>query len=279
MSDEMQPDAAVDSTAQSGDAPVEGVQNPEASAAATDAAAPAQDQTKNEDRSWQSRYDRLQQEIGRELLGYTKAFGGGNQIVGFLKQLETLVGNPTLGPIVQNFLKTGQVDLPKPKTNEWDEPVQEPDWRNPINSVLTEIQTLKQELNGFKQRQGMSAITEHTKKFLNDYPMSDEERAQFSEYMESQWGTLSANPNGASVLSNMDYDTYETLAYRGVKPFLDKIYARKLQKQRSQNVQKATDAPAQAPVATEKKPNGAMPQNAEQLRRQVRAAFERAMVG
>lgn len=278
MSDEIQPGAADPTMAQSGDAPVGGAQGQEAPAPATEAAAPA-NTPQVEDRSWQSRYDRLQQEIGRDLQGYVKAFGGGNQIVGFLKQLETLVGNPTLGPIVQNFLKTGQVDLPKPKTNDWDEPVQEPEWKNPINSVLAEIQNLKQELNGFKQRQGMAAITDHTKRFMAEYPMSDDETAQFREYMDSQWGTLAANPNGASVLSNMDWDTYETLAMRGVKPFLDKIYGRRLQKTRSQNVQKATDAPAQTPVATEKRPNGAAPQSVEQLRQQVRAAFTRAMQG
>lgn len=278
MSEEMQQDtAAISQPNESGDAPVESAADQNVSAAADVVAATATPEAKVEDRTWQSRHDRLVQEVSTDLIGYARTYGGGKNIVGFLKQFEQVLGHPDIGPLAQQYLKTGKVELPKAQpTNEWDEPQAEPEWKPLVSSALAELQSVKQELNEFKTRQGMSAITEHTKKFLSEYPMDDQERAQFNDYMGQQWGTLSANPNGAGILSKMDYSTFRTLALPGIEDFRSKIEARRMAKSRGQLAQKATDAPAQATAGNEKRPNGAPPQNAEQLRRQVQQAFAAA---
>ncbi len=278
MSEEMQQDtAAVVPSNESGDAPVVSTDDQNVSAAAEVVAATAQPKPEIEDRSWQSRYDRLKQEVSDELVGYARTYGGGKNIVGFLKQFEQVLGHPDVGPLAQQLLKTGRVEFPKAQpANEWDEPQAEPEWKPLVSSALQELQAVKQELTEFKTRQGMTAITDHTKKFLSEYPMDDQERALFNDYMGQQWSTLSANPNGSSILSKMDYTTFRTLALPGIEEFRSKIEARRMAKSRGQLAQKATDAPAQAPAASEKRPNGAMPQNAEQLRRQVQQAFAAA---
>lgn len=277
MLEEMQQDtAATPGATQSGDVPVVETSDQEVSAAAEVAVATAQPETKVEDRSWQSRYDRLQQEVGRDLLGYARSLGGGDKVVGFLKELEGMLGHSELGPIVQNFIATKQFSAPKPK-NEWDEPDQEPEWKNPIKSVLAELQTVKSELTGFKQQKGADMIRDHTKKFLSEMPMSDPERALFSDYMDSQFGTLSANPQGAGLLSSMNYQTFKTLALPGVEEFRDKIEARRIAKTRGQLAQKATDAPAQASAGKETRPNGPLPSSTAQLKESVRRAFMEAM--
>ena len=275
MSDEMQHDAAAVVTEQSGDAQVDSVAT-EASATATDAAASSQPAEKSEDRSWQSRYDRLSQSVSKELLGYVNQYGGGQNIVGFLKQFESVLGHPVVGPIAQQLLKTGNVELPKPK-NEWDETPAEDPWKPQFNSLLAELQSVKQELTSMKTQSGMQKITSHTAQFLKEYPLDDSERARFTAAMDERLGSLATTPAGASLLNSMDYRSFKSLALPEIEEDIERIVARKAAKNRTSVVQKATDAPAIGANGQEKRPNGSLPSNPEQLKRQVREAFMRAM--
>jgi hypothetical protein len=275
MSEEMQHDAAAVSEVQSGDAPVVTPEN-EASATATDAAASSQPAEKSEDRSWQSRYDRLIGVVSKDLLGYAQQYGGGQNIVNFLKQFETVLGHPTIGPLAQQLLKTGNVELPKSK-NEWDETPAEDPWKPQFNSLLAELQSVKQELTSMKTQNGMQKITSHTAQFLKEYPLDDSERARFTAAMDERLGSLATTPAGASLLNSMDYRSFKSLALPEIEEDIERIVARKAAKNRTQVVQRATDAPAVGANGQEKRPNGALPQNPEQLKRQVREAFLRAM--
>jgi hypothetical protein len=277
MSDDTQQDDAVVQTSdQSGDAPVVDSAAQDSSVAAV-AAATAQPTTIDEDKSWQRRYDRLTNEISTDLIGYAKTYGGGRNIVGFLKQFESLLGNPTLGPLAQQFLKTGSVELPKPK-NEWDEPAQEPEWKAALNPLLAELQNVRQELTAMKTQTGMAKVTQHTAQFLKDYPLSESERAQFAAAMEEKLASFATNANGASILQGMDYRTFKAIALPEIEEHIEQIVARKASRNKAAVVQKATDAPGLAAAGKETKPNGPLPKSVEELRRSVQKAFSEGLL-
>jgi hypothetical protein len=270
MSDEQQPVAAEAVQDTSGAASVETAQA-EGSSAAEGTAANAQEI----DKSWQSRHDRLLSEIG-EARAYIKAYGG-NGVAGFLKQFESVLGNPTLGPLVQQLLKTGSVEFPKPK-NEWEEPVQEPEWKSAMNPLLQELQSLKGEITSLRSQSGMQRITQHTQAFLKEYPLTDEERALFASAVDEKLSSFATNANGAAILQNMDYKTYKSIALPEIEDHLERILARKTAKAKAQVAQKATDAPGMASGAKEIKPNGPAPRSVEELRRNVRKAFSEGLL-
>jgi len=270
MSDETQNESAPAET-ESGDAPVTETQTQETTATASAAATTTED-----DKSWQRRHDRLLQEI-KPILGYTKSYGA-DGVAGFLKQFETALGNPTLGPLIQQLLKTGSVELPKPKTNEWDEPVQEPEWKSAMNPLLSELQTVRQELTAMKAQTGMARVTNHTAQFLKEWPLSDTERAHFASAMEEKLASFTNNPNGASILQNMDYRTFEAIALPEIKDSIRDIVRRQASSERTQAAAKATDAPGINVVGKEIKPNGAPPKSVEELRRSVIKAFSEGLL-
>lgn len=274
MSDDtQQDDAVVQAADQSGDAPVGEAAAQDSSVAAI-AAASAQPNV-DEDKSWQRKHDRLLNEI-KPLLGYSKQYGAENT-AGFLKQFESVLGHPVLGPLAQQLLKTGNVELPKAK-NEWDEPVQEPEWKSALNPLLSELQSVKNELTSLKSQSGMQKITQHTAQFLKDFDLSGEERARFAASMEEKLASLTTNPNGASILQNMDYRTFKSIAMPEIEEDLPRIYARKASKERAAVVAKATDAPGQPASGKETKPNGPLPKSVEELRRSVARAFSEGLL-
>ncbi len=229
-----------------------------------------------EERSWQGRYDRLQAAVSKDLLGYVNTYGGGQNVVGFLKQFESLLGNQTLGPIVQTFLKTGQVEMPKPK-NDWEAETTDDPWKQPLNSVLAELQQVKQNLTDIQRSQGMNAVSDYTKRFLAEYPLDETEKATFGEHMDQKLSALTATPNGSALLKNLDYQTFKSLALPGIESSLDNIIRRRQEKARSNAAARATDAPGRTAGNGNERTAPTMPTNAQQHAKQVREAFRRAM--
>jgi hypothetical protein len=272
-------DENAEATNQSGDAQVDAGTATETTTAVTEqqgAATTTADATAA-DRSWQGRYDRLQSQVSKDLLGYVQTYGGGQNIVGFLKQFESLIGHQTLGPVVQGFLKTGQVELPKQKqANEWDEPAADEPWKQPMNSLLAELQQVRTSLNEVHRSQGMNAISDYTKRFAAEYPMDEHEKAQFSEHMDAKLAQLAASPTGPTLLKNIDYSTFKSIALPGIEESLDAIIRRRQEKARGNAAARATDAPGRVANGNERQ-TLAVPMNSQQHAQQVREAFRRAM--
>lgn len=117
------------------------------------------------------------------------------------------------------------------------------------------------------------SVARHTRQFLTEYPLSDEERAEFSEKIGAKIATLDPN-----VVTKLTFDQFvDHIGLPSVRPYLGNVFARKAKQQRSQLSELATDATGTPSLGAETRTNAPVRvRNLQELSRITAKAAMRA---
>lgn len=237
----------------------------------------------------QSKYDKIVNLVGNKLQGRWLQELGGDGIDRALHQFETLLRDPSVASAARRLAQNpdgswtltpaqraaAAVDAGLDQdsgSSEFVEP-----WEKAIdqrlNPVLERMNALIERVQGVSEVNSNEAISRHTRKFLSDYPLNEEQRAEFSEKIGPAIARLDPQ-----VVMKMTYDNFKSyLGIPNIEPYLEDVIARKQQMKRSAVNGMATDAPGLPSLGAETKPNAPVrPKSINQLQRELAAAAERA---
>jgi hypothetical protein len=237
----------------------------------------------------QSRYDKLKNLVGNKLSGRWLQELGGDGIDTALHQFETLLKDPQVAQAAKRLARNpdgtwglsaaqraaAAVDAGLSDPSSSDEFVDP--WDKAIEARL---KPLEERLNALiegheeiAQSNAGDAVARHTRQFLTEYPLSQEERAEFSEKIGPAIQRL--NPR---TLTKMTYEQFKKfIGLPEAEPYLGNVFARKATQKRSQLSELATDATGAPSLGAETRPNAPVrPKNIQELGRITAAAAMRA---
>lgn len=193
----------------------------------------------NEDRTWQSRHDKLHAQVEGIPEFLSELNLTPNQAIKALGQLDKLLGHEVLGEHVQDFFAGRTVSLRGGErvTDPDDDHAIDKPWEADLNALREENVGLRQQLGTVAQKQGVENVVAHTSKFLGDYPMNDEQLAEFEKRMDRSIDRLQD-----SDIQRMNYDQFRGIALIHIDDFRGEIEARKAQNKRGRLSDMATDA-------------------------------------
>lgn len=208
----------------------------------------AVEQTQNWQRKFNSKKTELEKVEERlqsveTLLPIVDQLGGAQGVIQSLERLGKAIGDPKMGPILQQFEQTGSLPAP-PDQDEYVDPV-EAELRGELQGLRSELaairgDTLKQSSTLAQQR-----ITGLFQNALRELPLNEEQLAKVNRKAESTMVQWSGTPEGIRALENLDQQSVTTLI-RGTlddNEWFDVV--RRMDGNRHEERQrKATDAPA-----------------------------------
>jgi hypothetical protein len=238
---------------------------------------------------FQARYDTVRREGGRLLSSpYWKSLGG-DGIQRALEQFEAMLEDPSTAKsvkegLVQNaegrwvYKPTSQAQATAAAVDgdAFDDPVLkqfESRLDERLGPLIEKINALAPQLNTLSTANATSQVEQMTRRFLAEYPMSPEERAEFSESI----GPTIEGMNPQMVLK-MNYDQFEDhVGLPKIKKFLPAILARKARTKVSQLADLATDGVGAGSQGADTAPAGKQPvMSMQQLKKSLAAAAEKA---
>lgn len=206
-----------------------------------------------EAKTWSSRHDKLAAEV-KPLQERLRAFNldperGANALV----QFDSVLKDPTLGPLVREKLMTGKTPpIPSAQPAAATDEYVDPDvvkLREEIAALRNQLGTVAQNAHSTASTQVSALINQHENEFLGGYSLTPDEKQKFSESFSQQFNWMvERHPE---QLMNMQRGTYRRIAL----PVLDEILgergilglAERGLAQRQQGVAaRATDAPLRA---------------------------------
>lgn len=240
----------------------------------------------------QSENDRVKSRFGKLLSsGYAKELGA-DGIIRALEQFEAVVRNPDVakqlqgGALVQGLdgawvykpvanQKAAQVDADAGMGGEYEDP----GIKSLRESLESKIENLTMQMNTQRQRGeaslaagGQQRVGDFVKKFLTEYPLSTEERAEFGEAISSDIQSLDP-----TMLLKLDYEQFKRrVALPNAEPFLPAALARKAKTNGSHLAGLATDAGTPGSQGADTRPAQQKPMSWQQLQRATAAAALRA---
>lgn len=246
-----------------------------------------QDDRTNREKAIQTKYDKLVNLVGSKLQGRWLQELGGDGINEALHQFETLLRDPQVAAVAKRLarnadgswgLSAAQASAARVDADaglggdEFVEP-----WEKAIDAklapILERLSGLVENQQTISQANASEAVARHTRQFLTEYPLSEEERADFSERI----GPAIARLNPVMV-TKMTYEQFKK--YVGLpeaEPYLGNVFERKRTQKRSALADLATDANGTPSLGAETRSSAPFkPKNITQLSRTLAAAAERA---
>lgn len=196
------------------------------------------------------------------------AVGGAEALKQHLVRLNTLVSNPHMRALVEEFERTGVAPTAKAiraaqnapaDDDEFEEP-----WTRDLNRSQSEVASLRAELNSLRGERGVEKVQGFFSKLDEEFPLDPADRAELADALASQAKSWAADPNGGlNVLKNMDYTTFRALALGKLsKEQIGKAYAREQQAAAGRRAAAATDVPSRIKTQANEGPAGMSPAEA-----------------
>lgn len=235
-----------------------------------------------EERGFQRQFNKLSDSLS-PIKAYldNPQLGGARGLATILSNTEKVWANPEIAAVLQEYLVSGKVAFPKAKDSssydDFQTPEETPAWKQELARRDAEIAGLRNMLHGVQKNVGMRGITDHTAKFLREYPMTPDEKARFEDAMDQRIDRLSSTPQGLQVLQSMGWDDYRSMGLVAIEDFRDAISERKRNQQRAANAGRATDAPGVSTGGDEARPTQ-LPRNRAELSQMAKRAL-RAVQG
>lgn len=246
--------------------------------------APQESGTKDwekEAKSWQGRYDKtLARFEGMEDV-LEKHKIDGQQAATALDQYDLVLKDPTVGPLVNELLRTGKVDMPTSKTTEEiaDERLERPwlkDLEERVGPMLEENRMLKAQLEGVQRNTGSQAVEKQVSRFLTEYPLTDEQTREFKEDVK-KWMSNVNSPQGLAMLQNMTWEAFQAMGVPMIEKWRSEIEVRRTETKRQGLQAMATDAPSRVlTTGAEPTAHGPVARNKQQVIANAQAAAARA---
>lgn len=207
----------------------------------------------NEVKNWERKFgkanterDQIKQQLRtvESLLPVVESLGGTDEVIKHLERLGRVVGDPKMGPLLQQFETTGDVRLGSEESDEYIDPL-EKEMRNEIAALKGELQNIR----GSTLRQdgalAQQKLKGHFKSVLDAFPFNEEEVSKITEGVESHIEQWSKTEQGVRALESLNEKTVRTL----VIGMLDNdewsnVIRRKDQNRHEEKKRMATDAPA-----------------------------------
>lgn len=245
-------------------------------------------------RGLQSENDRVKSKFGKLLSsGYAKELGA-DGIIRALEQFEAVVRNPDVakqlqgGALVQGLdgnwvykpvanQKSAQVDSDAGlgEGGEYEDPAIKrlrSEYDAKFENLTQQITTTRQRSDTSLAAGGQQRVGDFVKKFLTEYPLSQEERAEFGEAISADIQSLDP-----TMLLRLDYEQFKRrVALPNAEPFLPAALARRAKTNGSHLAGLATDAGTPGSQGAESKPAQQKPMSWQQLQRATAAAALRA---
>jgi hypothetical protein len=226
-------------------------------------------------REFQGAKDRLESKV-KSVLPLVEQYGG-EGIQNLLSTFEKILQHPDLGTDVKSFISDpDSYKFKRARSDDLDDEFEDIDrpWASDVEEIRSMLGQVTELAHGLQRNQGMSSIEGYTKKFLDAYPMSDEERAKFVESMDGKFGAMNG-PSTAGLIQNMTYEQYKHMALPSIEEFRSDIEARRLMEKRRDIQRKATDAPGVATHGAEAPASRPLPRNLREVQATARAAMRR----
>lgn len=227
----------------------------------------------NPEEKFQAKYDKVVNQVGKLLSSnYLKTLGG-DGIVRALEQFEAILSHPDTAKSVKESLTqtadgkwryapasvraAAAVDAAAGMGDGTD--YEDPTVKA-LKSYLDErLSPLVDRITALQERSevavsagGQQKIADMTRKFLAEYPLSPEERAEFGEALSRDIANLDS-----TMLLRMDYDQFrKRVALPNAEPFIPAALARKAKQRGSQLASLATDANGTASLGADQTPAG-----------------------
>lgn len=228
-------------------------------------------------------HDEFMQRTGKTLRQWIDQYGG-ESVAQFAAEYDRLLSDPKVGPLVKQLKEKGTVDPSLLRGG--DEPDEEEEWYDP--KAKSEVERLRQELAQLKGEtfEGAAARAEDRLKsqieeFLEDYPLSGEDREKFKESLSGEVDGLLKNEQGVKIINNMTKRHFRRIALPIIEEMgaLETLAEKRLQNRISQRQGSATDAPSSAATGgVEGEPKREPARSMEEIRRRARRAIEQAGV-
>lgn len=238
----------------------------------------------------QSEYDRLKNLVG----GLTKSRWlqelGPDGIEKALHQFEAMLTDPAAQGVARRLAPNpdgrtwgltpaqraaAAVDADMPGNGNADEYV-EP-WEKALNERLApfekRISEAIERLGTLSQSNAQEQVARHTRQFLNEYPLSEEERSEFSEAIGRRIASLDPQ-----VVVKMGYEQFaDFIGIPAIRKNLGTVFERKRTQKRSHLTSLATDASGVTSLGAETRPDAPVrPKSIAALNRELAEAAERA---
>lgn len=149
------------------------------------------------------------------------AVGGGDALMNHLRRLNTLVSNPAMRTVIEQFETTGTVPAkqngatrptPAGADDADDDSFEEP-WTRDLAALRQENATLRADLNSVRGERGVEKVRDNLTKFVEEFPLGDDDRKALADALVDQARKWSTSAQGLEVLKNTsDYTTFRTLA-------------------------------------------------------------------
>ncbi len=199
----------------------------------------------------QRELSRLQQKVGKEVEQVVDAVGGKDALMAHLRRLNTLVSDPNMKMVIEQYERTGQ--LPKtlngngkptasiPTEDDFEEP-----WTPALREAQQQVEALRAELSSLRGERGVETVRANLAKFREEFPLDDADWADLNQALiqqAQQWGTTA---QGLQALKNTsDYTTFRALALgKLTKDQLWKARSREEQLRAGNRAAAATDSPS-----------------------------------
>ena len=195
----------------------------------------------------QRELSRLQTKVGKEVEQVVDAVGGKDALMAHLRRLNTLVSDPNMRSVIEQYERTGKLPTPQASNQRVDDSAEfEEPWTADVRSTQQELATLRSELSSLRGERGVEKVRENLTKFREEFPLDDNDWSELTTNLietAQQWGTTA---QGIKALKNTsDYATFRSLALgRLTKDQLRKAYAREDQIRAGQRAAAATDSPS-----------------------------------
>lgn len=211
----------------------------------------------------QAEVRRVKQKLG-SVEQVVDAVGGADALLGHLRRLNTIVSNPAMRTLVEQFEQTGTLPaIPKNGEAKEAEEFEEP-WdksvRQKVDPVAQELQSLKAEVSRLRGDNGVKKVQEFFREFRKEFDLPDEEWADFTDKMGQQAKQWAGNPQGLTVLETLDYQNFRALGLgKLTKPQIKAALEREAQASRAEKAALATDSPSRVGTTGREKPVGMSP--------------------
>jgi hypothetical protein len=248
----------------------------------------------NPEEKFQAKYDKVVSQTGRLLSSpYLKTLGA-DGIIRALEQFEAVISHPEIkksletGALVQGVDGKWQYRAPaaaptaKPAdgSGDYEDPViaqiesrMEAKYGQQIETLAKQVHSLRERNDSALSETSAQKVSDLTRRFLVNYPLSNEERAEFSEGIGERLTRL--DPTVVLKMNDEQFEEYVGLPT--AKKFLPAIFARKARQRGSQLADLATDANGTASLGADQAPTQpAKPVSRAKLNEMIAAAAMRA---
>lgn len=198
----------------------------------------------------QRRLTQYQTKFGKDVEQVVDAVGGKDALMGHLRRLNTIVSNPAMRQLVEEFERTGTLptraavnqanNTATADADDYEEP-----WTRDLRQSQQEVASLRAELNSLRGERGVEKVRGLLQEFETSMGLTPEESADLREKLIEHANHWGQNEQGLQVLKSMDKPTFRSLALGKLSDeTIEAAALRRAEARRNQRSAAATDSPS-----------------------------------